>query len=286
MLGPFLLLQTAVGRLAVGIDAFAASPASSFGAVGTGLSGMPLIRPKGLLTVSGMRVANTADQGSKLFFGPNSDFALGTDTAGNFELTQANQAVPLLSLDSKNELHLGAQRVEALAVDASGGVTIRGVRQWALAVSEDFSLQAGGWSRADVSQCAGIHMLGGYCKFGHGDVNKTFAGLPPHSQLKIVATYHFIDRWIGETGYMKANIGQDNCEVLVWAEQHTQGESKNGLSLCGQTTSPEGKFAVPIEVVVPHTQDSLVLGFGSTMDAVDPCDESWGVSGVELYVRS
>lgn len=285
VIGFSLLCRSAFARLAAGVqaDAFAAPPVPAFGAVG---STVPLVRPKGLLTVSGMKVASTADQGSKLYFGPGSEFSLGTDPAGNFEISQASESVPLLSLDSKNDLHLSAQRVEALSVDATGGITIRGVRQWALAHTEDFSFQAAGWSRAEVSQCAGIHMLGGFCKFGHGDVNKTITGLPPHTQLKIVATYHFIDRWIGETGYMKLNIGQENCNVVVWSEQHTQGESKNGLSLCGQAGAPEGKFAVPIELVVPHTQDSLVIGFGSTMDDADPCDESWGVSGVELYVRS
>lgn len=253
-------------------------------AVGDG-EPLPLVRPKGLLTVSGMRVASTASEGSRIFFGAASEFSLGTDTAGNFELSKASEAAPLLAIDSQGALHLSAQRVEALAVDAAGGLTVRGVKQWALAHAEDFSLQAAGWTRPEVSQCAGVHMLGGFCKFGGGSVNKTFTGLPPHTQLRIVASYHFIDRWIGETGFMKLNIGQQGCPIVVWSEQHTQQESKNGLSLCGQATTPEGKFAVPIEITVPHTQDSVEVAFGSTMDDTDPCDESWGVSGLELYVR-
>merc|ERR1719359_442603 len=242
-------------------------------------------RPKGRLTLRTMRVANTGPEGSKILFGPKNEFAMGTDAAGNFEVQQASSLSPLLSLDSSNTLHLGSARVEAQSLDAQSGFSVRGVKQWQLVQSEDFSRQGAGWSRTDVSQCAGVNMLGGFCKFSRGEVNKTFAGLPPHKQLKIVASYHFIDRWIGETGYMKLNVGTNNCPVTVWSERHTQQEVQNGLSLCGDAGTPEGKFSVPIDVVVPHHKDSVTVTFGSTMDDADPCDESWGISSLEVHVR-
>lgn len=247
---------------------------------------VPWMKPKGLLTVKSMKVASTQALGSKIYFGQNSELSVGTDTAGNFEVNQASGNTPVLQLDSQNTLHLSAQRVEASIVDVAGGISVNGVRQWQLVQSEDFSQQSLGWSRQEVSQCAGITMLGGFCKFSRGEVNKTFTGLPPHKQLRIVATYHFIDRWIGETGYMKVNVGQDSCPVVMWSEQHTQQMSKNGLNLCGQSETPEGKFTASIDVTVPHVQDSVQIAFGSTMDDADPCDESWGISGLELHVRS
>lgn len=248
--------------------------------------GVPAVKPKGLLTVRSLRVANNAAEGSKIFFGQNSDYSIGTDTAGNFAVQQSSVAHPLISLDPSNTLRLAANRVEAMSVNSAGGLAVRGVQQWYLVHSEDFSgPQAPGWSRPVVSQCAGLHMLGGYCKFSSGEVNKTFSGLPPHSLLRVVANYHFIDRWIGESGYMKLNIGQDGCPVVVWSEQHAQQESKNGLSLCGQNAVPEGKFVSSVDITVPHHLESVELAFGSTMDAADPCDESWGVSSVEVYVR-
>jgi len=212
-------------------------------------------------------------------------FAIGTDGTERFLIEDtSSRSGPLLSL-SKGVLRLGAHKVEARSVSTEGGVTVHGVGQWRLVVAEDFAEQGLGWSRADVTRCGGVTMLGGYCKFSKGEVNKTFSGIAPHTQLRVVATYHFIDRWIGEAGYLKLNIGQDRAPVVVWSEQHSQEKSENGLSLCGQQETPEGKFSATIDVTLAHREDSVQLTFGSTMKDSDPCDESWGVSGVELYTR-
>jgi len=246
----------------------------------------PAGRPKGMLTLRSMKVANGGTEGSKVFFGAASEFAMGTDSAGNFVVQQASAPAPLIHLDSADTLHLNSARVEAVALDTQGGFSVRGVQQWQLVSSEDFSVEGAGWSRKDVSQCAGVNMLGGFCKFGKGDVNKTFTGLPPHKQLRVVATYHFIDRWIGETGFMKLDIGMNDCATVVWSERHAQQEAKNGLSLCGDAGTPEGKFSAPVDVTIPHHRDSVTVAFGSTMDDSDPCDESWGISALEIYIRN
>lgn len=251
--------------------------------------GVPAVRAKGLLKVRSLRVANNGAEGAKIMLGQNGQtggYSIGTDGAGNFAVQQSSAGQPLISLDPTNTLRLTAGRVEAMSINSAGGLAVRGVQQWHLVHSEDFSgPQAPGWTRPVVSHCAGLSMLGGYCKFSSGEVNKTFFGLPPHSMLRVVASYHFIDRWVGESGYMKLNIGQDDCPVVVWSEQHAQQESKNGISLCGQNAVPEGKFAASVDVTVQHHAESVAIAFGSTMDASDPCDESWGVSSVEVYVR-
>lgn len=232
-----------------------------------------------------MKVANSGAAGSKIFFGSGSEFAMGTDSAGNFVVQEQSASSPLLKLDSENTLHLGSSRVEAQALNAVNGISVRGVKQWQLVYSDDFSTAGTGWSRAEVSQCGGVFMLGGYCKFGTGEVNKTFNGLPPHKQLKVSAKYHFIDRWIGETGYMKLDVGVQDCNVAVWSEQHMVDGAKNGIDLCGNAATPEGKFAVPVDVTVPHSKDSVTVTFGATIGSADSCDESWGISAVEVYVR-
>jgi len=246
----------------------------------------PARQPKGMLTLRSMKVANGGTEGSKVFFGASSEFAVGTDSAGNFVVQQASAPSPLIHLDSADTLHLNSARVEALALDAQMGISVRGVKQWQLLYSEDFSVEGAGWSRKEVSECAGVNMLGGFCKFSRGEVNKTFAGLPPHKQLRVVAVYHFIDRWIGETGFMKLDIGMNECATVVWSERHAQQEAKNGLSLCGDAGTPEGKFSAPIDVTIPHHKDSVTVAFGSTMDDADPCDESWGISALEIHIRN
>jgi hypothetical protein len=245
-----------------------------------------LARPRGLLSVHSMKVSNPGPGGSKISFGPDSELSMGTDSAGNFVVEQASLQKPLLSIDSTNTLRISSSHVEAQSLNAQGGLSVRGVPQWQLVRSEDFAAPIVGWSRWEVTECAGVAMLGGFCKFSRGEVNKTFSGLPPHKQLRVVATYHFIDRWIGETGFMKLNIGMGGCPVAVWSERYAQQEAKNGLSLCGDAGTPEGKFSAPIDVTVAHQSDSVLIGFGSTMDDADPCDESWGVSTLELYVRN
>lgn len=246
------------------------------------------LQPSGLLTVRSLRVTGKAASGSNLFMGQSgSGFKIGTDASDNFLIEQDSaQGQPLIALDQENVLRLAASRVEALALDAANGISVRGVRQWQLTFAEDFASQGVGWSRTDVTKCGGVNMLGGFCKLSQGEVSKNFSQLPPHGQLRVVATYHFIDRWIGETGYFKLNIGQEHSPVVVWSEQHSQEMSKNGMNLCGQSATPEGKFSALIDVVVQHTEDSVRLDFGSTMTETDPCDESWGISGLEIYVRS
>ena len=165
-------------------------------------------------------------------------------------------------------------------------VSLRGVRQWQLALAEDFSNVGAGWSRLEVTKCAGVSMLGGYCKFAKGEVKKTFTDLPPHRSLRIRATYHFIDRWVGETAFLKMDIGTDGADVPVWTEAHSQDHEKHGLNVCGQPDVHEGKFAQRIDVAVPHTKPTAKFSFGATMDAQDPCDESWGLSNVEVYIRA
>lgn len=251
---------------------------------------MPGLRPRGLLTMRSLRVTDSNGEGARVHMGANSDYSLGTDAQGNFVISQGGHpdTLPLLMLDTNGTLLLRSRstQVRNLDVAASGGVTVHGVSQWRTLYSEDFDSPNGavGWSRNQVTKCAGVTLLGGFCRFSKGEVTKTFTQLPPHDHLRIRATYHFIDRWIGEAGFMKLNIGESFEPVVVWTEQHAQDMSMNGVSICGQTT-PEGKFAVPIDITVPHTQAAVDVTFGSTMEDMDPCDESWGVSAVELLVR-
>jgi hypothetical protein len=57
-------------------------------------------------------------------------------------------------------------------------------------------------------------MLGGYGAFAGGEVSKLYVRLDsPHTELRLKATFHFIDRWASESAYAKL----DN--QYVWVEQ-------------------------------------------------------------------
>lgn len=252
----------------------------------------PRVRPAGLLTARSLRIAGGRDKNSRMFLGPDgSGFSIGTDAnTGSFSIRQDSRPEPLFDLElhedgANDKVRFLSKNLRVASLTAPLGVLVNGIRQWELARAEDFTGGAAGWSRPTVTQCGGVSMLGGFCRFSTGEVNKTYTSLPAHRQIRIKATYHFIDRWIGEAGFMKVNLGADDRPVVVWSEQWTQAMSKNGMNICGQKATPEGKFATAIDIILEHTADSVQLGFGSTMTDTDPCDESWGVSGVEIYTR-
>ena len=69
----------------------------------------------------------------------------------------------------------------------------------------------------------------------------------------------------------------------IWIESYTAFEGNYGINVCGGKM-PEGKFSSPIDVVVRHNKDSVKIAFGANLE-MDPCDESFGISGVRIFVR-
>ena len=56
-------------------------------------------------------------------------------------------------------------------------------------------------------------MLGGAEKFTSGGITKVFSNLTSHRFLRVVAIFHVIDKWDGETGFMKLSNGLDGAPV-------------------------------------------------------------------------
>merc|ERR1712176_191240 len=156
----------------------------------------------------------------------------------------------------------------------------REVRQWALAVHEDFEEKVTGWSSNAVNSCDGENKhLAGHCNENEGEVTKTFTGLgEAHTHLRLKANYHFMDSWEGETAYAKLG------NKVVWTESHdTRGMHDLGENLCGGEHT-DTKMSVAIDVTIPHTGDSIEVAFGALLDE-HPCNESFGVDDVMISVR-
>jgi hypothetical protein len=51
----------------------------------------------------------------------------------------------------------------------------------------------------------------------------------------------------------------------LWTEKFDYSKIKNGLNVCG-ASYPEGKLTSSLEVSFPHISDSIIVGFGSTLD--------------------
>merc|ERR1711898_5506 len=153
----------------------------------------------------------------------------------------------------------------------------------------DFAIVQGDSKLVDIDQDGSVHVttkqfstgdltVDGYMSFAGGEVKKTFEGLPAHTSVKLVATFHFIDAWEGEYAYARID---DN---YVWTDTYTNDASSQSVNVCGNDKVGEGRFAVPISVAVPHTSNKVKISFGSTIDQ-DPADESWGLSHVAVYIR-
>jgi len=256
-----------------------AAPAALVAAPAAPVAAKPPPTVKVGLTVPGLRIGAAGDMVPRLELGEGA-YALTTDETGAFVIESPTGE--LLSIRD-GKLHSSVP-IAAGVVDV-GGLTIGGVNQWSVAEADDFSKPVVGWSHTSTSSCGGVTMLGGYCKFAAGDVTKTVSNLPAHSQLRVQATFHFIDRWVGETAFLKMNTGVDGSMVPVWTESHAQDHEVHGMNVCGSDSVHEGKFAVRVDVTVPHSGSDINFAFGTTMNAEDPCDESWGISSFEVLTR-
>lgn len=188
----------------------------------------------------------------------------------------------ILSCDNASNCKMNAS-LETNSTLKAKRFEIRGERQWQLHTSEWYQeTSVDGWSNATTSSCAGVQMLGGYCVFSAGTTSKRFADLPDHNYLRVKATFHFIDKWQGETGYFK--IGNAQTQHYVWAERFDHSLFTTAPDLCGDTSILEGKFTMPIDIIIEHFDSSATLVFGSTLPEA-PCTASFGVSSLQIYLR-
>merc|ERR1712076_120687 len=135
------------------------------------------------------------------------------------------------------------------------------VVQWALKHHDDFEGEVKGWDTTETSSCDGFDKH-----------------LGSHSALRLQAQYHFLDSWENERAWAKIN------GKTVWTDfNDIRGLHPNALNLCGGE-SPEGKFAVPIDVVIPHVDGTVEVEFGADLDEHE-FDESFGVDDVSISIR-
>ena len=114
-------------------------------------------------------------------------------------------------------------------------------------------------------------MIGGYGKFSVGGyLEKTFSGLPAHTNLRLRATLFKIDRWNGR-----------RFQVLVdgTAAWESSPYTWGGQYLCGNMGPQQGDRAVDVDVTTAHTAGSATIRFTST---VSSNTEYWGLQGVTV----
>lgn len=130
-----------------------------------------------------------------------------------------------------------------------------------------------GGADAEVSDCAGHNILGGYGVLAKShSVVKSISDLDDHTELVISFEFARIDSWDGEHAKLYVD------DVLVWSDDFTHSTSGTS-SWCGGTWNDK---LIPITVRVAHDEDTAKLRFTSTLNQ-DSTDESWGLRSVSVY---
>merc|ERR1711998_284717 len=187
-----------------------------------------------------------------------------------------NGSKTTFSVDKNGNIQANGKLHTKGALRVDGQLQYMGLSQFFLAASEDFNKGATGWTNGTTSVCGSSKaMLGGYGKFSGGEVSKTFRKLAAHKELRLKLNYHFIDAWEGETAYAKVD------HMYVWTDSYDHNTAKAGINVCGAPAA-EAKFAVPIDVVIPHNATSVTVTFGATLDQ-SPFEQSWGVDDIMIF---
>jgi len=200
-------------------------------------------------------------------------------------LTQAAPGAPVgMAANDKDLLVVGKDHVAASSFIVRSVSThqldINGVPQWQLVQDDAFSaVDLRGWANAGaLMQCGPLAVLT-VPEGGKIEVRKTVAQLPAHTQVRVVATVHFVDDWQGETAYLKLG------DHYVWTDSHELRNSARALNVCGSEKFPETKFSAAIDVVLPATAaGKLDFAFGTTIEAGSLA--RFGVSAFAVYTRN
>jgi len=234
------------------------------------------------LAVTSMTIAAPAGSDATL------DFTSGANTIsatlasdGSFQIQNSDNE-NIIEIATNNDVTIGASLTTTQSLAFTGSLSFGSTTQWRMVVNENFWSPPTGWSNNEITTCGGAYLLGGYCVMSRGQEQKTYSGLPAHTTIRITATWHYIDAWNGETSYLQLNVGPSGAQEYVWTDRYDSTMAVNSINICGATYG-EGRFAVPIEVYIPHTSDSITVTFGSTVDQ-DPCDQSWGISNLSVYI--
>ena len=251
------------------------------------------------LNVSSLSIDGGAGSESLLSLG---NFVLSSTPAGDFEV-RAPDGRTALSVDTAGAVSVHGQLHARGSLRVDGKLNYLGLSQWFLARAESFEASCSAWSNCTRTSCGAIRMLGGYGAFAGGEVppspaqfrrnsaqfsdaahhhrsqvSKLFVRLDtPHTELRLKATFHYIDRWEGASAYARVD------SQFVWAESYTLPPAAEGVNLCGGD-APENRFAVAIDAVVPHNSTVANILFGATLDA-PATHASWGVSDLQLFLR-
>ena len=190
-----------------------------------------------------------------------------------------------IEIDGEKSVTFKASVLTLNSLDVKGPIKFNNVNQWKLVMHDSFHKNETSlnWNHDKVTKCNQYNILGGHCQTSTKELIKEFNNLPPHTQVKIEANYHFLGSWDSHSGYLKVdnlNFKKDDPKY-IWTHRCKNSKLNPVVKLCPVEVC---KMASPINVTVNHTDNSLTLIFGSTLER-NSCEQSYGISGVKIYIR-
>lgn len=242
------------------------------------------------------QLLSSKEQFSQVSFQTDTDgyilrnFNNGTTSIFEFQSTdillEFNNFRDFSDISFKTPLELNTESLEIMMNYDNSKLTFDEVNQFYLYIFDDFQSQIKGWS-VDATNVCGKNdnlFLGGPCKFGNMTVFKNFNDLPPHSEVRITANFHFFDGWEGEEAYMLVN------DDAVWSDTYNWCPSAmiwmcstKSISACGNEKAD--RLSVPIDFTFSHKDASFKLSFSAFLGEKQPCEASWGIDDVSIYLR-
>jgi len=209
-------------------------------------------------------------------------FSLGL-IDGKLALNNNNNKI--IEIDGEKSVYIKGSVVTLNSLDVKGPVKFNKVDQWKLLVHDSFHKNETSlnWNHFKITKCNHYNIMGGHCQISSKELIKEFSDLPLHSQVKIEATYHFIGSWDSHSGYLKVdnlNFKKEDPKY-VWTHRCKNSKVNPIIKLCPVETC---KMASPINVTLDHSDKSITLIFGSTLER-GSCEQSYGISDVKLYIR-
>lgn len=234
------------------------------------------------VTSLSIEASNNKDSLIKFMSGASQTFLISLlAETGSFLIR--NQRLSLLEFATSHNIYSEASQVRVNSVQILETFSFKAMNQWKLLFEETFETEPEGWTNSSISQCGGLHLLGGYGKFAGGETSKVFKGFPAHTMVRVLANFHFIDAWQGELAYLLADIGRNAKNEFLWSEKHDYSKFLKATDVCGNKY-PENKLSETIDVVFVHNDENLRLTFGATLDQ-DSKENSWGLSFVQIFVK-
>lgn len=222
---------------------------------------------------------------------------IGSTATAGITYEKSRISVPGLDIQLNNNLDL----------PRGAAIEYNRLADWRLVDRDDFSSGTDGWACVanwDNSATRTFERISPNTPFstgfilrpnqnGNNVLKKRFdlTGIP-HSMVRVIFTYHFLDSWDDEGAYAAfasqehpfTGVGQQNGYFQIgWRSHSPKDFNLNGLGYfdCFKSITDA---AVQGEMTAWHTGNNFWVFFGAYLNDVS-CDESYGIGNIEVWVR-